>query len=206
MRSAKSASAWVDIKITTGPPPRWCSARRRARSNPLSPPSVMSTRTTSGRSSSARRSASAEVAATPTTRRPCRSRRPRAASRNNRLSSTMRTPNAMRTESQRARRRALRLAGIRGIRALAAEPVPGKDIAPGGKVGSVLRGGRPRGGRRRWTWGAPRCTRTRCASAPATSARLGRCSTGVREASAELCRLASAMFRSGQPRPSGRQR
>jgi len=39
-------------------------------SNPLSVPSMTSTRTTSGRSSSARRNASAEVAATPTTRRP----------------------------------------------------------------------------------------------------------------------------------------
>ena len=53
IRSAKSASAWVDIKITAGPPSWWCPARPRARSNPLSPPSVMSTRTTSGRSSSA---------------------------------------------------------------------------------------------------------------------------------------------------------
>jgi hypothetical protein len=62
----------------------------------------------------------------------------------------MRTPNAMRTESQRARRRALRLAGIRRIRALAAEPMPGKDIAVGGKLGSVLRAGRPRGGLAAW--------------------------------------------------------
>ena len=61
--------AWVEIKITAGPPPRWYPASRRARSNPLSPPSAMSARTTSGRNSRARCSASAEVAATPTTRR-----------------------------------------------------------------------------------------------------------------------------------------
>ena len=92
---AKSASERVEIRITAGPPSRWCPARRRASSNPLSSPSMMSTRTTSGWSSCACRSASTEVAATPTTRRPSCSRRPRAASRNNRLSSTMRTPNAM---------------------------------------------------------------------------------------------------------------
>ena len=74
-----------------------------------------------------------------------------------------------------------------------------KDIAVGGKLGSVLRAGRPRGGRRRWTWGAARSTRTRCASAPVTSARLGRCSTGVRGVSGTLL----PGLRDVQVRPAG---
>ena len=113
MRSAKSASEWVEIRITAAPLPPSCPARRRARSNPLSSPRVMSTRTTFGRNSAVRRSACAAVSATPTTRRPSRSRRTRAVSRNNWLSSTIRTPKATRTESQLPPHHALLLAGIR---------------------------------------------------------------------------------------------
>src|SRR5271165_4038585 len=89
IRSAKSASACVEIKMMTGRP-ELAAASRRARSMPLSCPSMMSTRTTSGRSSLVSRSASALADATPATVRPCRVRRSAAASRKYALSSIIR--------------------------------------------------------------------------------------------------------------------
>jgi len=65
-------------------------ARRRARSKPLSFPSAMSMRTTSGRSSLARSSASAMLDAVPATVTPSRSRTRRAISTYALLSSTSR--------------------------------------------------------------------------------------------------------------------
>src|SRR4051812_34027094 len=86
MRSTKSTSGDVEMRISFGPPSR---ARARARSNPLSAPSAMSTSTTSGCSSATRERASAEFVATPTTSICSRSSSDRAASRNPPLSSTI---------------------------------------------------------------------------------------------------------------------
>ena len=113
MRSAKSACGWVEIKIIPAAPRRR-SASRGARSNPLSPASVMSMRMTSGCSSADCRSASAEVEARPTTRTPCPSRRSRPTSRNERLSPTMRTLNVTVTWLHDGRCGALQLAGTAG--------------------------------------------------------------------------------------------
>jgi hypothetical protein len=88
MRSSSSCWGWAEIRTTRLRRPV-AGLRRSATSNPLSSPSLMSTRMTSGSCSSAERIASAPVDATPTTVIPSRSSKERAAQRNSALSSTI---------------------------------------------------------------------------------------------------------------------
>src|SRR3954451_12343575 len=126
MRSTKSTSGSVEMRISFGPPSR---ARARARSNPLSAPRAMSTSTTSGRSSATKRCASAEFVATPTTSISSRSSSDRAASRNPPLSSTIRQRRAMQ----------LRMAARGGSHIAASGNPPGRKVPVGLASGSEER-------------------------------------------------------------------
>ena len=94
IKSAKSSFARVEVMITWVRRDPRCATSRRARSKPLSAPSITSTKATSGSASSVRLMASADVEATPTTTIPPLSRISRAIWRKPGLSSTMtqRTP------------------------------------------------------------------------------------------------------------------
>jgi hypothetical protein len=111
MRSEKSASAWVEMRITAGPAAAIALAQvpRQLQAALLRERDVNQDEIR--RSCWVSLSAAAVVRARPTTDKPCRSRRTLAASRNDRLSSTIRTRNTMRPGLQGTRRTALQLAG-----------------------------------------------------------------------------------------------
>jgi hypothetical protein len=120
----ESASACVEIRMTVGPPAP-SRAKSRATSKPLSPPSTMSTSTTSGHSSHARRRASAAFDARPTTVMPSRSRSVPAACRKDALSSTIRHRSGTASASHPPARIALKLAASRthpGVTKIAVGP------------------------------------------------------------------------------------
>jgi DNA-binding NarL/FixJ family response regulator len=89
IRSAKSSSSWVEIRIARAPPASTPPTRFRTSSNPLSAPSTMSTSITSGFSSFISDTASLIVVAIPTTDIPWLSTRRLVLRSNARLSSTM---------------------------------------------------------------------------------------------------------------------